>query len=508
MIPKITKGDRVRGLLEYLYGPGKAEEHTNPHIVAGYDDAAALEPSRDDEGRPTLGGLAARLDAPELAAGDRGVRQYVWQCSLSLPSDDRQVSDQEWREIAEKFVSGMGFTGDEQSAGCRWVAVHHGRSVNNNDHIHIVVTLATEDGAPVWLHQDYPRAHRLCRELEVEYNLDQRVRRDGVTTRPASTRMEIDQARREDRWTDRDLLRLSVRTAAAGADTEAGWIRGMRERGLLVVPRADRANPEQIVGYAVALKPEDRNGKPRWFAGHQLDGDLSIVRVRQRWAEAEPLNLQGWDAMKQEAVQLREFTAEQRVQAWRTSAAALERITGTVGRVGVHSPEWPAVARSTVDVLTAVAAVAEPNRAGPVSRAADRLARAAAPSRPMTPSPMSDIATNLSRISTAILMAGAVKEPTDEALVLLVMVQATRLVVQLAELEKANQRMSAAAAARAAAAELVPVFDRAVQAGVLADVTASSLDQSPGVPDPELSTGERSRPRAPGPVREDRDTER
>ena len=147
MIPKVTKGDRVRGLLEYLYGPGRAEEHTNPRIVAGYDSPEVLEPPRDAAGRPLLEGLAARLDAPQIAAGERGLHQYVWQCSLSLPADEAARTDAQWRAIAERFVNGMGFAGDAEWAGCRWVVVHHGLSKNGNDHVHIAVTLASEDGA-------------------------------------------------------------------------------------------------------------------------------------------------------------------------------------------------------------------------------------------------------------------------------------------------------------------------------------------------------------------------
>lgn len=46
MIPKITYGSRVHGLLEYLRGPGKTEEHVNPHLVAGYDDVELLAPQQ------------------------------------------------------------------------------------------------------------------------------------------------------------------------------------------------------------------------------------------------------------------------------------------------------------------------------------------------------------------------------------------------------------------------------------------------------------------------------
>ncbi len=36
------------GLLRYLYGPGRRNEHTDPHLVAVWDDPTALEPGRRD----------------------------------------------------------------------------------------------------------------------------------------------------------------------------------------------------------------------------------------------------------------------------------------------------------------------------------------------------------------------------------------------------------------------------------------------------------------------------
>ncbi|MGC4815806.1 relaxase/mobilization nuclease domain-containing protein, partial [Micromonospora sp. DT228] len=164
MIPKVTYGTRVRGLLEYLWGPGKAEEHINPHLVAGYDDASLLTPGRHDRDgeRWSLDELAARLDAPQIAAGERGVKQYVWQCSLSLPAQEGQLDDATWGRIAGRFVAEMGFTGSPDRAGCRWIAVRHGLSARGNDHVHLVVTLATEDGAPVWLRQDKRRSQQVA----------------------------------------------------------------------------------------------------------------------------------------------------------------------------------------------------------------------------------------------------------------------------------------------------------------------------------------------------------
>ena len=44
MIGKVVRGTNVGRLLCYLYGPGKANEHTDPHLVAGFSDPADLEP--------------------------------------------------------------------------------------------------------------------------------------------------------------------------------------------------------------------------------------------------------------------------------------------------------------------------------------------------------------------------------------------------------------------------------------------------------------------------------
>ncbi len=42
MIGKISaRGARVAGLMYYLYGPGRNEAHTDPHLVAGWRHPAS-----------------------------------------------------------------------------------------------------------------------------------------------------------------------------------------------------------------------------------------------------------------------------------------------------------------------------------------------------------------------------------------------------------------------------------------------------------------------------------
>ena len=35
MMPNVTRGDRMAGLVSYLVGGGRHNEHTEPHLVAG-----------------------------------------------------------------------------------------------------------------------------------------------------------------------------------------------------------------------------------------------------------------------------------------------------------------------------------------------------------------------------------------------------------------------------------------------------------------------------------------
>ncbi|MEU8024671.1 relaxase [Micromonospora haikouensis] len=458
MIPKVTYGTRVRGLLEYLWGPGKAEEHVAPHLVAGYDDVALLAPGRHDRDgeRWSLDKLAARLDAPQIAAGERGVKQYVWQCSLSLPAQEGQLDDATWGRIAGRFVQEMGFAGDAERAGCRWIAVRHGLSVKGNDHVHLVVTLATEDGAPVWLRQDKRRSQQVADLLEDEFGLGKWTPgRAGATRRPELTRPEVERARRVDQTPDRELLRRQVRAALAGATSEAEWVARMKGTGLLVAARTAATDRDQVVGYAVALPPTGA-GKPRWYAGRSLDGDLSLTQIRKRWPDAPPPVAGQWKtADSAESTTLR---GEDRMAVWRSSAAALEAISGRLAGVAPGSPQWPVVARASADLLARVAAATEPSGRGPVTRAADTLARAAAPPRRAPVPAASTIAAELGRVADALMVTGPARDGGEAAVLLAVVVQAARLVVALAELRAAEQQAHAAGAAARAAAHLMPLL--------------------------------------------------
>jgi hypothetical protein len=67
----------------------------------------------------------------------------VWHCSLRAAPEDPILSDGQWAQISGEFMHGMGLAPYGDHGAVRWVAVRHA-----DDHIHIVTTLAREDGTP------------------------------------------------------------------------------------------------------------------------------------------------------------------------------------------------------------------------------------------------------------------------------------------------------------------------------------------------------------------------
>ena len=117
MITKVVHGWRVGGLLAYLMGPGRAEEHRLPRVVATWDGRdAAWQPRNTGPGEwdLELGPLIRGLQAPAIAAGlpesggPEGKRGYVWHCSARVAGGDRVLSDAEWGEIARDLLHGAG----------------------------------------------------------------------------------------------------------------------------------------------------------------------------------------------------------------------------------------------------------------------------------------------------------------------------------------------------------------------------------------------------------------
>jgi len=92
MIGKVLRGRNVHRLLSYLYGPGQANEHTDPHLVAGFGDPAELEPERRPEGTRGFRRLAGLLEQPLAALAGPGYDKPVWHCAIRAAPEDPMLS--------------------------------------------------------------------------------------------------------------------------------------------------------------------------------------------------------------------------------------------------------------------------------------------------------------------------------------------------------------------------------------------------------------------------------
>ncbi|MFZ3471348.1 relaxase/mobilization nuclease domain-containing protein [Streptomyces sp. 4.24] len=279
MIAKITKaGSRTRGVLNYLYGPGRANEHTDPHLVDSWDGFAP-DPGRDPNA--TLAQLTTALDLRVEQAGGRAPKAHVWHCSVRAAPEDPVLTDEQWATIARRILNATGIAPAGDPDACRWVAVRHAE-----DHIHIVATKVRGDLREPRHWNDYLHADKECAAIEKEYSLRQ-VPRGDRTAAKRPTRAEQEKARRTGHaTTPRERLRTTVRTAVAAATNTEEFFTILRGTGVLVdvqhFPSGD------IRGYKVAL-PDDTNAKdePVWFSGSTLASDLSYPKITERLGPTE-----------------------------------------------------------------------------------------------------------------------------------------------------------------------------------------------------------------------------
>jgi hypothetical protein len=163
----------------------------------------------------------------------------------------------------------------------RWVAVRHA-----GDHIHIVATLARQDGRKPSTWNDFYRVRDACRDAERRFGLRPTAPADRTAARRA-TRAETEQAARRG-WdeTPRAALRREVCTAAAGAGTEQEFFTRLAQAEVLVRLRHSTASPGQVTGYAVGLaRHTARDAGVIWYGGGKFAADLTLPKLRARWQQ-------------------------------------------------------------------------------------------------------------------------------------------------------------------------------------------------------------------------------
>lgn len=381
MIPNVVRGGRMVGLMSYLVGPGRSNEHTTPMVVGG-DDRVLIEfePGQElsvDDGQQ----IGAILDAPRRAHGTEvkapifewdertgtkvkvGEKDgHVWHCSLSLGQGDRDVSKEEWGVIAQGFVERMGFVDPDGAHSSRWVAVHHGISKAGNDHVHLAVQLVREDGSKANIHYDYNRAQKACGEIEQEHGLavleSRQVARGLSGDKPAEAVRATEEGCPQ---APRPELRRRLRTALATASSPAQYLEHVKDLGVRVAPSFAKGSTTQIRGYKVALG----EGKDTiWYSPSKLDATLGWPNVMARF------DGQGRDE------------AEALLASWHNSAR------GEVGKISVHrfdpakidnllSGKTGTGPDDLASIYARVSMQLEQGRPGPVYRLSEEYARAA-----------------------------------------------------------------------------------------------------------------------------------
>lgn len=482
MMPNVTRGDRMSGLLTYLAGPGRSNEHTEPHLVAG--DSALMTWHADDElGRDAALRIARHLDRPRAAFGVEVPGGHVWHCSLSLRAEEGEQSDEKWAAIAHDFVKRMGFE-DGVKAPVRWAAVRHGVSTAGNDHVHLVVNLVREDGTRASIHNDHRRAQNAARDLEVEHKLEtlesvrgqratvgydpadreaqararaaasyERDRRRDGSTAPSWSSLPVNErkaltAAQERADEPREALARTVRGCAGASGDEAEFVRRLRRAGVLVRPRMADGRDDVVTGYSVAAKPV-HGERAIWYGGGRLGRDLTLPSLREGWPDTPTGASEAaaeWSAAKRgrRPVARGREASDVDGETWRRCREELrvahERLS-TIDPGDVHA--WGQAARETSGVFAAWSMRVE-QTPGPIARASDALGKAAQV-RPLQP-PRRPTA-RISLVSTALVLQAASSDNAKARTAVLVR-ELVRLSASLYKAAKAREEARLATSLR------------------------------------------------------------
>jgi hypothetical protein len=378
VIPNITQGDRMAGLMVYLAGPGRANEHEEPHLVAG--DSALMAWHDDNElNRDAALDIANALDRAQQFYKTEVDGGHVFHCSLSLAAEEGQLTDAQWGAIANDFMKDMDFTEDGGKAPARWVAVRHGLSKNGNDHIHIVASMVRDDGTRWNNWKSKYKSQQVARALEKKYGLNQL---DAVRAERGFTPGEQAKAVRQGLpEVERHSLSRKVLFCATASADEAEFVRRARQEGLLMRPRYVAGRTDVVTGYSVAERPR-KGERAVWFGGNSLGRDLALPKLRADWdstPESATAAVAEWNAAARNRRPVRpgRETLQPSAGLWRRYAHDVsglrERLAATPHTDHVA---WAQAARETAAAFGAWSKRIEPTP-GPLADAARELSKSA-----------------------------------------------------------------------------------------------------------------------------------
>lgn len=496
MISKAQRGSDMRGLVRYLFGPGRAEEHSNQRIVGASDPTWTGISEPDTQ---TLRQLADELHDPVMRHGDSTKAGYVYHVVVAVPAGDGVLTDAQWQATAQRIADKLGF--DDQ---VHWVAVNHGLSTNGNDHIHFVANLIRDvDGRAENLPFDRMRRRQACIEMEEQFGL--------TATSPAGqgqpgslSRREVEQLRSGAvaNVSDLDQHRVAtiVRAVATGTRSEPEFVQRLRGEGLVVRARQDKGRPGVITGYSVAARGADN--RLVWYGGGRLGKDLRLPALRTKWGQtdqqrktaaaawlsaaaqrlkAETINLAGAaDALSRAAGKLAKVPPQDRFS-WYVAATESAGVIAAAANTTTDDrlrrdliKAWQAINRATPNA-TSIGVDIAPGDATQLRfiDAEQHAARLVAAWPQAATTPTEAIAETSGETSallagaSRVLMAAKIADAPDRARVRALIVQAVELAAQISRTIAAHQDATAAQ-------------HRAAQATAHAGTTASAPARAPG----------------------------
>jgi hypothetical protein len=455
----VYRGAATYGLVKYLFGMGRRNEHADPRLVASWDgDPTGVTPTYNRRtGAFAVGQLAGLLDQP-LVACPRHDPRHVYHLVLRTDADDRVLTDTEWAEVADEAMAATGLAPHGDLGGCRWAAVRHA-----DDHIHVVATLARQDGRRPRHYNDFLALRQVCAQFEQRWGLRLTAGAEKAANIRPGVREQVTAEQRGRRQPVRVELRQKVRRAAARSLDWRSFLAELAAADVTVHPRYSLQHPDQLTGYSVSLAGyTDPVGNPIRYGGGKLAPDLTLPKLHARWGiDAAGTEGHGRRRVRHfppgssdhasDRQQARgPLSAAEREQAWRDAerivadAAARIRAEASIDPDAAADAAW-----ATGDTLTSTASVLEGDAGGPISDAAEAFDRASTELYGHIPT-SSDTGRMLRSASRmiGILAVGARDLATQNGALLVALAS---LVAAVEDLRRAQERAHQAAAARIAA---------------------------------------------------------
>lgn len=429
-------GSDLPGLAAYMWGPGKAEEHTRQHMIAStgagetrigdasfffageravaLGDATLASKDARAEGRrleehwrhfrersktPALAtaGAAAQTKERDSESTDADPqafrvdpaftaqrrqertgwnRPHVMHVTFSLREDEGKLPDETWARIAADYVDGMGFTAQEGKAGCEWAAWRHGVSKAGNDHIHVAVCLVKSDGRWANEYRSKMRSRSICDDLEKKYGL--RPAKDSGQQRgmPGRGKAEDQRHRREDRGAggERERIAMVVRRAATRSGTEPQFIADVLRQGVRVRPHYAKGGREEVVGASF----KERGSEGNWIGGGRLARDLSLPKLRAMWEDTPERRAEALPVWQGRKDIPREQAKPAMEPSWNAAQRALAAWATNVERLNPSDANsWAKTAREAAAVASELAQGARGQESQHLAAIAHECARSA-----------------------------------------------------------------------------------------------------------------------------------